>query len=149
MTKLIIRKENKWFNARKCWLVNETLGNEFLGFFPFVNDPFLGVSIDVFCFKKTPPNIIYHYRNPSLGFATKARAYKVAAQEGGMGITSHAPKSANSAKNVREWTLTLPNELPLWELESQMDSQNFRAQLQGSKPIILKSYLYHLKSIET
>jgi hypothetical protein len=25
-------------------------------------------------------------------------------------------------KNVREWTLTLPSELPFWEMESQMDS---------------------------
>jgi hypothetical protein len=25
-------------------------------------------------------------------------------------------------KSVRDWTLTLPNELPFWELESQMDS---------------------------
>jgi hypothetical protein len=37
-------------------------------------------------------------------------------------------------KNVREWTLTLPSELPLWELESQMDSQIFRGRLQGWNP---------------
>jgi hypothetical protein len=36
------------------------------------------------------------------------------------GVTSHAP---GSAKSVREWTLTHPSELPLWELESQMDSR--------------------------
>jgi hypothetical protein len=29
-----------------------------------------------------------------------------------------------------------------------MDSQIFRAQLQGSKPISLKSFLYHWKAIE-
>jgi hypothetical protein len=27
-----------------------------------------------------------------------------------------------NAKNVKEWILTLPNELPLWELKSQMNS---------------------------
>jgi hypothetical protein len=44
---------------------------------------------------------------------------------------------------VREWTLTLPNELPLWEWKSQMDSRIFRAQLQLSKPINLKNFLHH------
>jgi hypothetical protein len=38
-------------------------------------------------------------RNPSLGLSTKARCGKVAAQEGDMGVTSHAP---GSAKNVRK-----------------------------------------------
>jgi hypothetical protein len=36
------------------------LGNEFLGFFPFGNDLLPSVSIDVHCFKRTPPNIVYH-----------------------------------------------------------------------------------------
>jgi hypothetical protein len=30
-------------------------------------------------------------------------------------------------KNVGAWTITLPSEFPFWELESQMDSQIFRA----------------------
>jgi hypothetical protein len=51
-------------------------------------------------------------------------------------------------KNVKEWTFTLPSELPCWELESQMNSRIFRAKLQGSKPIALKSSLYHWKNIE-
>jgi hypothetical protein len=72
--------------------------------------------------------IFIRCRNPSIGLMTKGRACKVAGQEGGPGVTSHAPRSA---KSVREWTLTLPNELPLWELESQMESRIFRAQLQG------------------
>jgi hypothetical protein len=49
---------------------------------------------------------------------------------------------------VKEWTLTLPSELPCWELESQMDSRIFRVWLQGSKLIALKSSLYHWKFIE-
>ncbi len=46
--------------------------------------------------------------NLSLGLATKARACKVVGQEGSPGVK----------ENVREWTLTLPKELPLWEVES-------------------------------
>jgi hypothetical protein len=83
--------------------------------------------------------------NPSFGLPTKARGCKVTGQEGNPGVTSHAP---GSAKSVREWTLTLPSELPLWELESQMDSRIFRVRLQGPKPIGLKSFLYHWKTIE-
>ncbi len=64
--------------------------------------------------------------NPSLGLATKARGCKVAGQEGDLGVTSHA---LESAKNARESTLTLPSELSWWELEFQMDSQIFKAQL--------------------
>jgi hypothetical protein len=36
------------------------LGNEFLGCFPFGNDLFLGISIDVHRFKRAPPNIVYY-----------------------------------------------------------------------------------------
>jgi hypothetical protein len=83
--------------------------------------------------------------NPSFGLAIKAKGCKVAGQEGDLGVTSHAPRSV---KSVREWTFTLPSELPLWELESQMDSQTFTARLQGSKPIDLKCFLYHWKVIK-
>jgi hypothetical protein len=50
--------------------------------------------------------------NPSFGLTTKARACKGAGQE------SHfmLPRVQESG---REWTPTLPSELPLWELESQ------------------------------
>ncbi len=51
--------------------------------------------------------------NLNLGLTTEARGCKVAGQEKDLGITSHAP---GNAKNVREWTLTLPHELPCWEL---------------------------------
>ncbi len=49
-------------------------------------------------------------RNPNLGLETKARGYKVASQEGDRGVTSHA---LGSAKCVREFTLTVPSELPV------------------------------------
>jgi hypothetical protein len=70
---------------------------------------------------------------------------KVVGQKGNPVVTSHA---LGSAKSVREWTLTLQSELPLWELEPHMDSRIFKAQLQGPNPIDLKSYLYHWKAIE-
>jgi hypothetical protein len=49
---------------------------------------------------------------------------------------------------MREWTLTLPSELPCWELKSQKDSQIFKARLQGSKLLALSNSLYHWKVIE-
>jgi hypothetical protein len=45
-------------------------------------------------------------------------------------------------KSVREWTLTLLSEFHVGSL-SPMDSRSFRMQLQGWKPINLKSSLYH------
>jgi hypothetical protein len=63
-------------------------------------------------------------------------------------LESHITCS-RECKSVKGWTLTLPSELPLWELEFQMDSQIFRAQFQGSKLIGYKNFLYHWKSIET
>jgi hypothetical protein len=43
----------------KFRLINNTLGNEFLGCFPFGHDPLPSVSIDVHHFKRAPPNIVY------------------------------------------------------------------------------------------
>jgi hypothetical protein len=85
-------------------------------------------------------------RNLSLGLTTKARGLQ------GCGLRerpgSHITCS-RSAKSVKEWTLTLPSELPCWELESQMNFRIFKARFQGSKPISSKSFLYHWKHIET
>jgi hypothetical protein len=91
-------------------------------------------------------NINHYYRDPNLGRTTKVKGCKDASQERDPGVTSHIP---GSAKSVRAWTLTLPSELPCWELESRMDSQIFRVQLQGSKLIASKSFLCHWKDIET
>jgi hypothetical protein len=51
----------------------------------------------------------------TLAFGSRPRqgGCKVAGLIVDPGVTSHAP---GSAKSVREWTLTLPNELPCWEL---------------------------------
>jgi hypothetical protein len=80
-----------------------------------------------------------------LGSWPKQGGCKVVGQEGDLVVTSHA---LESAKSVRAWTLTFPRELPCWELESQKDSWIFKARLQRSKPIALKSYLYHWKAIK-
>ncbi len=37
-------------------------------------------------------------------------------EEGGLGVTSHAPGSAKSVRESRESTLTLPSEFLLWVL---------------------------------
>jgi len=84
--------------------------------------------------------------NPSFGLATKARACKVMGQEGSLGVTSHAPKSAKECEGMNlhtpNWTFILGVGVP-------MDSRIFRGQMQGLKPIELKSYLYLRKAIET
>jgi hypothetical protein len=52
-------------------------------------------------------------RNPSLSSRPRQGGCKVAGLQVDPGVISHAPRSA---KRVREWTLTLPSELPCWEL---------------------------------
>jgi hypothetical protein len=64
--------------------------------------------------------------NPSFRLTIEARDYKVAGQEKDMGVTSHAPRSAKECERMNPHT---PNWTPCWELESQMDSQIFKAQL--------------------
>ncbi len=59
MTKLIVRKNKKGFDATECQLVDDTLGNKFLDYFLLGNDLILGVKVDVHCFKITPPKIVY------------------------------------------------------------------------------------------
>jgi hypothetical protein len=82
----------------------------------------------------------YFCCNLNLGLATKARACKGVGQEEAR--ESHF-MLLGAQKSVRECTLTLPSELPLWEFGVLMDSQIFRERLKGSKPIGLKNSLYH------
>ncbi len=42
--------------------------------------------------------------NPSLGLATKVRAYKVMGQERSLRITSHVPKSVGECKGMNPYT---------------------------------------------
>jgi hypothetical protein len=81
----------------------------------------------------------------TLGSRPRQGGCKGVGQERDPRVTSNTP---GSAKSVRVHTLTLPSELPCWELESRMESQIFRVQFQGSKLISLKSFLYRWKTIE-
>jgi len=81
--------------------------------------------------------------NLSIGLTTKARARKVTGQEGSLGVTSHAP---GSAKSVREWTLTLPSELPFWELEPQWIFEFSEGDCRGQNPLDWK-VLYIIKKL--
>jgi len=38
-------------------------------------------------------------------------------------------------KSVREWTLTLPSELPFWELESQWTPKSLEGKSKGQNPL--------------
>jgi hypothetical protein len=52
----------------------------------------------------------------AFGLRLRQGGWEVAGLEVDPRVTSHAPRSAKSAKSVREWTLTLPSELPCWVL---------------------------------
>jgi len=73
--------------------------------------------------------------NPSLGLTTKARACKVAGQEGSLGIMMHAPGSARECEGIDPHT---PKGIGVL-----VDFQMFREKLQGAKPNGLRSSLYH------
>jgi hypothetical protein len=85
-------------------------------------------------------------RNLSFGHETKVRAYKGASQEWSPGITFHAPENVGGCE---EMNLHTPNWAPILGVGVQMDFQIFKVRLQGSKPIGLKSSLYHWKALRT
>jgi len=84
--------------------------------------------------------------NPSLGLATKARACKGMGQEGSMGVTSHALRSVGKCEGIN---LHTPKWVPILGVGVLMDFRIFKKQLQGSKPIGLKSSFYHWKALGT
>ncbi len=63
-------------------------------------------------------------RNPSLGFATKTRASKVAGQEGSPRIMSHAPGSAREYEGIDPHT---PKGTPTLGIGVLVDSRMFKA----------------------
>jgi len=81
--------------------------------------------------------------NPSLGFATKARAYKGVGQEGNMGVTSHALKSVGECEGMNVHTLKWA---PILGVGVPMDSQISKEQFKRPKSIGLKNSLYHWKA---
>ncbi len=70
--------------------------------------------------------------NPSLGLTTKARACKGAGQKKAQ--ESHFIL-LGMQENVREWTPTLPNELPFWELESQWTPESLEGNCRGQNSL--------------
>jgi hypothetical protein len=91
-------------------------------------------------------NQLQDYHDPSLGLMIKARACKGEGQEGSTWATSHAPESVGECEGMNlhtpKWALTLG-------VGVMMDSQIFREQLQGTKPIGLRSSSYHWKALGT
>ncbi len=59
-------------------------------------------------------------------------------QKGSLRVASHAFESAKSANSVREWTLTLPSEFPLWELESKWIPESSKRDYRGQNPSVWK-----------
>ncbi len=73
------------------------------------------------------PNLFYwDYHNPSLGFATNARACKVAGQEGSLGVRLHALGSARECEGIDSHT---PKGTPTLGFGVPVDSLMFREQL--------------------
>jgi len=67
-----------------------------------------------------------YYCNPSLGLATKARAYKVAGQKGSPGIMSHAPRNVGNYEGMNPHT---PKGASILGVGVPMDFQIFKEQL--------------------
>jgi len=79
-------------------------------------------------------------RNPSLGLVTKARACKVASQEGSLRIMMHAPGNVRECEGI---DLHTPKGTPTLGVGVLMDFQMFREKLQGAKPNGVRNSLYH------
>ncbi len=65
------------------------------------------------------PYLDPYCRNPNLGIATKARAYKRARQEGDSGNTSSTPRSARECERLNPHT---PKATPTWGVGVPKDS---------------------------
>jgi hypothetical protein len=96
-------------------------------------------------------------RNPCLGLATKAKALQRCRPKGSPRVKPRRRKPENQSKgiakvwakrkpgshitysreckkvwgSVREWTLTLPRQLPLWEMESRWTPETSESDLRG------------------
>jgi hypothetical protein len=74
-------------------------------------------------------------RNPNLGLVTKARACKGVGQEWAQELHF---MFQGVQESVREWTPTLLNELPLWELQSQWIPEFLEGECRGKKSLDLE-----------
>jgi len=83
--------------------------------------------------------------NPSFGFLTKAKTYKGVGQKGSLGVTFHALGSVGDCEGMN---LHTPKWIPTLGVEVPMNFKIFKKQLQGSKFIGLKNFLYQQKALE-
>jgi len=129
-----------WLEAQVCLLVFLSQSSPWNPWYPLWYPPLTPTNSFI---KEiiVVPNIFYwDCHNPSLGFATKARAYKVAGQERSLGLKLHAPGSARECERIDAHT---PKGTPTLGFGVPVDSQMFREQLQGTKPNGLRIFLYH------
>jgi hypothetical protein len=82
----------------------------------------------------------------ALGSWPRQRLAKVWAKKGSLGITSHVRRNVGKCKGMNTHT---PKWAPILEVGVSVDSQIFKERLHESKPIGLKSFLYHWKDLET
>jgi hypothetical protein len=85
-------------------------------------------------------------RNPSFGFATKAKGLQGCGPKGSPGVTSRTPRSVRKCEGVNphtpKATLALGDGIPV-------DSQNFKDQFEGSNLNGLWRSLYQWKALES
>jgi len=99
-------------------------------------DDFSALGASSFCFSRNT-SITKHsraclpYRKPYLGLATKARACKKETWEAHLILPG-------VQESVKEWTLTLPRQLPLRELESRRTPESSRSDCRGQNPLVWK-----------
>ncbi len=73
-----------------------------------------------------------YYCNPSFRLVTKAKVCKSEGQERNLGVTYHAPRNVEECEGM---TPTLPNEFPLWELNSQRTPKFSENDWRGQNPL--------------
>jgi hypothetical protein len=97
---------------------------------------YLGISLGLchfFYFKILWKNtLVISYHNPNLRLVTKAKACKGEAKREAQESPLMFPGVQES---VREWTLTLPSGLPLWELESQWTPKSLENDFRSQNPL--------------
>jgi hypothetical protein len=100
--------------------------------------------------KKNSQHVVFVVRpyvaTLALGSWPRQRLARVRAKRVYPRVTSHAPKNVGKCEGMN---LHTPKWAPTLGVGVPMDSQIFREQWQGSKPIRLMNYLYHWKALGT
>ncbi len=83
-------------------------------------------------------SLCYIVATLALGSRPKQGLARLWAKRGSMGVKA----------SVREWTFTLPRELPPWELESRWTLECSKSDYKGQNLMDWRIFLYHWKTIE-